>query len=233
MSKLNPQTIDDLASAYVLGTLTKTERAQVVRLIRNNPEMAQAVNEWQNRLLPLASAVPSAVPPPHVWEAIEAEITAPPAVEKSADLRWLWRWNSAAALVLGAIIGIAVTLLIPGSHTVPESYVGFLAAENSQVPLMHASARRNESVLVVKMIKPQADTIGRVLVLWGLSANSTPHRLGILQSKGKTRITLAAPAEQTFKNVTTLAVSSEPADKPLPPAPAGNIILKGPCVKLW
>lgn len=233
MTKLDPQTIDDLASAFVLGTLSEAERTRVARLIRDNAELEKAVSEWQNRLLPLASAVPSVTPPPQVWDAIEAEITTPKFVEKRDGFLSFLRWNSLTALMVGAVIGIALTLLIPRANTVPASYVGFLAANNSSVPLMHASARRYESVLTVKMLKPQVDTRGRVLVLWGLSVDSPPRRLGILQSSGKTRITLTAPAEQTFKNVNILEVSSEAADQPLPSAPVGRIILKGPCVKLW
>jgi anti-sigma-K factor RskA len=235
MTNLDPQIIDELASAYVLGTLTQTERAQVAQLIRSNPAVEHAVYEWQNRLLPLASAVPPVPPSPRVWEAIEASITAPTRSEKTADRWWHWvRVNVVAGLAMGILLGVGVTLFVHHhNENVPESYVGFLAVSSNDIPIMHAAARRNQNVLFVKMIQPLPSAQDRSLVLWGLSAESPPHRLGVVRANGKTRIALDAPADVTFKNVTVLAVSSEPAGQQLPATPSGEFILKGPCVKLW
>lgn len=234
MADLDPQLIDELVSAYVLGTLTKAERAYVEQLMRGNHAVAQAVHEWQNLLLPLASGVPEATPPPRVWEAIEATITAPRFAEKTDRWRLHWkRYISVAALAMGMMLGVGVTLLVQRNESVPESYVGFLAAKSDTSPSMHASARRGESVLFVKMITPVVNTGDRVLVLWGLNADSPPRRLGVVQPSGKTRIALDAPADVTFKNISTLALSSEPANKRIPLKPSSEFILKGPCVKLW
>ena len=240
MQDLDPNNIDELASGYVLGTLTHAERKRVTGLIRSNPAVAQAVIEWQNRLLPLTSSVPPVAPSPRVWEAIEESITQSPRREKTTVEGWM-HWiglKSAAALAMGVLLGIGVTLLVPRSvsvpgESVPESYVGFLTAIGESVPVMHAAARRKESQLFVKMIEPLTDRQNLKLVLWGVSADGPPRPLGVVQASGKTLITLDAPADITFKNVTVLAVSYEPAGDSLPTTPSGDYVLKGPCVKLW
>ena len=235
MQELDPTIIDELASGYVLGTLTHAERIRVKGLIRSNPAVEQAVIEWQNRLLPLASSVPPVAPSPRVWEAIDASVTQSPYNEKTTKKGWM-HWvglKSVAALAMGIMLGVGTTLLVLRSESVPESYVGFLTAIGDSVPVMHAAARRKESELFVKMIEPLTDRQNLKLVLWGVSADGPPRPLGVVQASGKTRITLDAPADITFKNVTVLAVSYEPAGDPLPTTPSGEYVLKGPCVKLW
>ena len=58
------------AAEYVLGTLSFDERAafELERVV--DPATAHAVAEWEERLGPLALAVPAETPPDHVWPGI-------------------------------------------------------------------------------------------------------------------------------------------------------------------
>ncbi len=237
MAEINPELLEQIAAAYVLGTLTTLERERCAQLIREHPDLEQRVRAWENRLLPLASGVPPVAPSAQVWKSLEAHInpptaTAPKVPSKSARINF-GLLQGAMSLVFGVVLGAAVVMWGKRSETLPESYVAVLAATANAPPALHASAMRKESTLFVKMIEPLEVKFGQMLVLWALQKNAPPHRIGIVQSSGKSRIALSNPADIVFKNVTTLAISSERADAATITGPSGDYVLKGPCVKLW
>jgi len=118
MRYLKPELLDQLAGAYVLGTLPVRARRRFARLMKTHAAIAQAVHAWEQRLTPLASTVPPVTPPAHVWKAIHARIESAPATA-SGIAKWFKdlfsattpvRWTLAAQAV--AIAGLAVTLAI-------------------------------------------------------------------------------------------------------------------------
>jgi anti-sigma-K factor RskA len=235
MADINPELLEQIAAAYVLGTLTGPERERCAQLMREHPELEQRVHAWENRLLPLATGVPPVAPSAPVWQAIEAHInpTKQPAPLKHNPARaGFGFWQGAASLVFGLVLGAAVVVWGKHSETLPESYVAVLAPTTAAKPVMHASALRKEATLFVKMIEPLEVETGKMLVLWALQKNTPPHRVGIVQPSGKSRIALDAPADTVFKNVTTLALSAERTDTATT-TPSGEYLLQGPCVKLW
>ncbi len=235
MNDLDPQTIDQLASDYVLGTLSEIERARVTQLIASNPAVASAVRAWERRLLPLVSGILPVAPPASVWQSIETRIG--PYQRRAPERRWRSairaHWLTAAALAAGIFLGIGTMTLVQYSETVPESYVGFLAPSPGARPALHASARRKDRQLFVKMITPMSIPQDQRLVLWALPADGPARRLGVVEATGKTRLILNAPADATFKDVITLAVFSESKADSAPSTPQGEHVLQGPCVKLW
>jgi len=233
MSQLDPQALDELASEYVLGTLTAEQRQYVQKLMQQDLVVKQRVQAWEERLNPLATAVPPVSPPADVWRAIEEKIFAdrgPVISEPPPAIRW--RWTGAAAIAAAIILGVGLSLFSFNS-TVPESYVGVLSAANSREPAMHASALRHNNQLSIKMIKPITIAADQILVLWALPKNEKPLRIGAIAPSGKTAIQLPAEAEIVFKGVSTLAVAVETADETKPTITPDEFLLSGPCVKLW
>jgi anti-sigma-K factor RskA len=231
MRYLQPEVLNQLAGAYVLGTLTGRARRRFVRLMQAHPTIAQAVQTWEQRLLPLAASVPPVIPHKRVWQAITTQLE--PAAQKSW-LGGLSFWRMTAPLALGLVLGVGVMNFLPHDDGVPESYVGFLTGTPGAAPTMHASAMRKEAVLFIKMIEPVTLAPSQHLVLWGLAKDNPPKRIGIVPSPtGKSRMPLAASADITFKGITTLAVSIEPDGAEHSSAPIGEFVRQGPCVKLW
>jgi len=118
MRYLKPDLLGHLAGAYVLGTLTGRARRRFARLMKAHAAIAQAVRAWEQRLTPLALAVPPVAPPARVWKAVRARIGATPATS-SGITQWFRellaaaasvRWTLAAQAM--AIAGLAVTLAI-------------------------------------------------------------------------------------------------------------------------
>ncbi len=62
--------LDALAGEYVLGTLSGDERAAVERRMLDNPALATAIDDWQDRLSPLATRLAPVIPRPEVWQRI-------------------------------------------------------------------------------------------------------------------------------------------------------------------
>jgi len=233
MNQLDPQALDHLASEYVLGTLSAEQRLYVQRLMRQDPTVQQRVHVWEERLNPMATAVPPVTPPAKIWHAIEQKI----AIDKNpsdseqqpSSRRW---WFNVAAAAAGLLLGISLSFVSFDSKP-PESYVGVLSSINSSEPVMHASALRHHNQLYIKMIKPMAIADQQVLVLWALPKNKKPLRVGVVSANDKTVIDLSAEAEIVFKDVSTLAVSVEAINATTPASYPSEFLLRGPCVKLW
>ena len=74
MNYRHPELQDRLAAEYVLGGLRAGARQRFITLMRDDAGLRRAVTEWEDRLLPLAMALPPETPPAHVWQAIAARI---------------------------------------------------------------------------------------------------------------------------------------------------------------
>jgi hypothetical protein len=70
--------IDALAGEYVLGTLRGPARDAFTARLTRDPDVADAVADWERRLNPAAESLPEAKLPPDLWSRIERAIAAPP-----------------------------------------------------------------------------------------------------------------------------------------------------------
>ncbi len=66
--------IDALGAEYVLGTLSREERADVARRREAEPQLDAAISAWERRLGPLSDVVSPLTPPPHLYNKIRAQI---------------------------------------------------------------------------------------------------------------------------------------------------------------
>lgn len=66
MTTESAQQLDELASEYVLGTLSAPEREAVQQRLRNEPELQAAVDAWERRLLDLTDLAGTHPPSPHL-----------------------------------------------------------------------------------------------------------------------------------------------------------------------
>lgn len=67
--------IDMLAAEYVLGTLDHDERASVTVRRHREPELAAAIDAWQQRLMPLGDQVENMQPSADVFAKIAQRIS--------------------------------------------------------------------------------------------------------------------------------------------------------------
>lgn len=75
---VNPSSddIEHLAGEYVLGTLSAASRAGVEARMKNDAALRTAIEQWQEKLAPLAAMIEPVEPSPQLWARIEASVAA-------------------------------------------------------------------------------------------------------------------------------------------------------------
>ncbi len=241
---------DLLAGIYVLGALESDEARSVEDLAARDPEVALAIEAWQNRLAPLADAVLPVLVPPELWARIETSIglmaaqpeaqpatdAAQPAIvhtptQPSATAVW-WRgaWES-VALWRAAAAAFAVAAIFAGfsilSRPEPVPYAAALAPTGSPAPEFLAQLASDGS-LTVRPLAPVQLPNGRDMELWALPEGAKqPVSLGVLPSIGRT-----IPPQKLPRPPVQLLVSLEPIGGSPTGQPTGPVILGGTLKRL-
>ena len=235
-----PELLDRLAAAYVFGTMSARARRRFQSIQLALPTAQQAVQIWEQRLMPLAQSVPPEPPSAAVWTAIERRTGGRESQTVAST------WAAWLKPVLGVAFGMVATLgvvrlfpmavmpvdeIVQERGILPASYVGLLtdAANN---PVVLASSTRHGRIMSIKMLRKVEVPAGKVLQLWALPKEGTAFPLGVVPSEGKGSFTMTDTSEKLLSSVPRVAVSIEdgPARAGATPAP---YVLSGNCVKLW
>lgn len=233
MSAPHPRDAD--AAEYVLGTLTADERAAVERAAARDPALTGAIRDWENRLAPLAEALPEVTPRPHLRAALDRAIPstaaaanvlpfAPPTdglrMRRSRDL---WRATTLGATALAASLAGLLLLRAPPNTT---SGPDLVAVVNRAGDLPALIVRVDQRAGIVQVRSVAAETpASRSLELWSIAPGASPRSLGVIGS-GVTRVALPSGAGVLAPNM-TLAVSVEPAGGSTSGAPTGPVVYSG------
>ena len=219
----NPDELHILAGEYVLGTLEPAQRREVDAALAGNAELRHAVALWEQRLNPLAAAVPPADTPPELWDRIAARIdaAAPPAA--AAPRGWnsvaFWRWSTAVATAIAA----SLALHPAGSPPAPASYLAVLhAPQGTAEPAFVATGGTNGLLLhAVAQESPPSD---RGFELWAIPPGAKPRSLGLIPADGRVELgKLPLPLSSGM----TLAISVEPKSGSPTGQPTGPVVFVG------
>jgi anti-sigma-K factor RskA len=231
----DPRRYEQLAGAYVLGTLCTPARRRFARLMAERPYIRQAVVDWERRLDPLSTRLRPVRPPARVWGNIRQEIQAEARAAARGAGFWnsllLWRSGAVAALLLAATL--LVQLSLPHSQHPPmPAYVAVLNSEKD-VPMLIATATKAPMRLMVKKMDDMPLPSDQDLELWCLIKGSKrPWPMGVLTAGKETVFTLTEHEWQLFTNTTGLAVSMEPKGGSPEGVPTGPVMYKGPFVSM-
>ncbi|SMP65692.1 anti-sigma factor [Noviherbaspirillum suwonense] len=230
----NPELVDKLAAEYVLGTLRGGARRRFDTLQARHAVIRRAVQEWQDRLHPMAQFAPDAAPRPEVWDSISRQVglrQAPGAgwLARLRDSLGFWRNLGMASTTLAALL-VVVLLTRQFNAETPPSFVAMLADDRAQ-PVAVVTGNAHTHSLTVRLVAPQAVAADRSLELWAVPKQGNPHSLGLLAADGS--ITLALPADATPDTAPLLAVTLEPkGGSPKADGPTGPIVFKGAWVRI-
>jgi len=231
MNLRTPGRADALAAEYVLGTLRGRARQRFARLARSDRTLADAVHNWEERLLPLAEALPPVAPPARVWNAVLARIRGAGATRSSI---WssLGLWRGLALASLAMVIALTTALLRPVTER-PEGALVVVLAGSDARPALVASADRLGRYLSVKPVARVDVAADRALQLWMLPEGGNPRSLGLISATGVVRLALSAPAEDSLRAIPALAVSLEPAGGSPTGLPTGPVLYSGPIQRTY
>jgi anti-sigma-K factor RskA len=234
--------VDELASAYVLGTLRGGARRRFERLRDARADVALAVRDWEARLGGFASAVQARPAPARVWRAIEAR-TRPAAAAGAWGAGW-WRpgvWGLGGSLA-GMALAFWLVLVSPAffltaeqvalrtDGRLPQSYVGLLTDDSGNGKLLVSSLRHGRTMTIKAIGAIDEPRPGTRLVVWAVPPDGNAFVLGTAPVKGSVTSELPDTSERLLSKVTRLVASVETGDAPTSP---GRIVYRGNCAKLW
>lgn len=232
----NPSAIDQLAAAYVVGTLHGRARRRFENVMQGQAALATAVNGWTERLAPLYASLPPQTPSAGLWRRIAVATTAP-ATPSTSWWRRVLAPIPAGALALGLTMGVLLPVVwqvheqSQRGMQLPDSYVGVLGTAQGQ-PGLIISSLRGGKVVDIKQVTPVTVPQGQALYLWRIDKAGAVAAIGPLPHGAWTHLELDKPAEQVFFPAVELAVSLEPVGAQ-PAAPTQPFVYRGLCGKLW
>lgn len=245
MRYAQPELVDRLAAAYVLGTLSQRARRRFERLHRERIDVRLAVGGWEARLNRLGASVPPVQPPHRVWQAIDRATHGPTPQHAAAPRRrwWLPVGAGAAGLVAGGVLTAALLFALPSliftpdqvamrsGQVMPQSYVGVLNDAQGNGKLLVSSLRHGR-VMTLKVIGAvTAPAPGSRYVLWAVPAEGAPFVLGEVPTSGTRSVQLPDTSEKLLSKVGRLKVTVETQARPTTPSPV--TLFTGTCAKLW
>ncbi|HTP39027.1 MAG TPA: anti-sigma factor [Steroidobacteraceae bacterium] len=226
MKPTNPQLIDALAGQYVLGTLRGPARRRLARWTSEGGAVRESVQRWEDRLMPLTSAIPAAEPSPHVWTSIRRRIrdidAQPPESQAARPMasRGPWQWALAASLLIAAL---AVFWYGP-FRTAPLRDIGNVTATNGQV-LWHVAVNAAQDTLHIQAIMPDPRTATQDYELWALSpTGGAPVSLGVMPAGGELTRSLNAAQRSALLMAAQIAVTLEQRGGSPTGAPMGPVV---------
>lgn len=216
---------DRLAAEYVLGTLRGPARRRFESLLPAHPALRDALAAWQARLLPLAASVPEVEPQAAVWQRIEAQLFAAPALRQPRWWQRLAPWRGFSA-VTGLVALVLLVALWQGPSARPPIII-VLGSNPDGVQTLKASFVASVSAdgraLVLRPLDNLTLSPGRALELWAVPAKGAPRSLGLVQPAGETTLLRT----RLLQDTAAFAVSVEPAGGSPTGAPTGPIVSLG------
>ena len=225
----DPELIDRLASAYVLGTLTGAARKRFERLALEAPDLAvaQAIWRWERHLNPLADNMVPVKPRARSWRAIKAHLDTTGNRAFSARL-WFWRG-------LAAAMAIALVLTIAPDRQSDYSLERLAVIQaGPEQPLWAVAMDTETGILRMRAVNSPAREVDRVFQLWLLPGEGKPQPVGLLPlRKGRRGQSQLSPAViALLRDAQGLAVSIEPPGGSPTGLPTGPVVYTAPILEL-
>lgn len=220
-----PERIERLAAEYALGALQGGARRRFERWMMESWSIRQEVWYWENKLAPLADAVPDKTPPARVWQRIEERLWPDTAktTSRKGSLNWLWAGWSLAATAMVLVLAV-VLVQQPGA---PERALlsGAVVQEDSTDPLWLVAERGKPGQLSLRPVAATPAEGNKDYELWVVPADGNPMSLGVIPVGEDTlQITLSPEARAALEASKTLAISLEPKGGSPTGAPTGPIL---------
>lgn len=207
-----PQDEDDLLAAeYVSGLLDLAERMAVETRLRNDPQFAMRVTDWENRLVGLNDGY-AEVTAPNLLTQIEARLFPQPA--KQSLWNNLWLWGSSAVAALAVVAYLALTPAAP-------SYTATLIADGGGT-LRYEAVITQDKLTITRVSGDPADA-AHAHELWIIAGDNPPVSLGVLPADTET-ISLPGVAPGQILAVTQEQAGGSPDGKPHGPIVASGAL---------
>lgn len=233
---LNEEELQRLASEYVLGTLAAQERAEVEQRLATDAPLHDAVDGWEQRLLPLTALAPPQDPSPQLWPRIASTLFTPKAVKQAGGWQAWWNslafWRILAGGGIAAAAALAVTVSMQQQAPAGPGYLVVLVAPQDKAPgwIVQASNKNNRDLSLIPL-GPTTVPQQKSLQFWTKGKDwGAPVSLGLVQPGQTLKLKLdklpPMQAEQLFE------ITLEPETGSPTGRPTGPILYIGRAVKV-
>ncbi|MGF1644277.1 MAG: anti-sigma factor domain-containing protein [Thiotrichales bacterium] len=232
---MNPSDdLDTLAGEYVLGTLPAAQRREIERRLTSESALRDAVDRWEQTLLPL-TRIPREQPLPEaLWPRIVESIqpaTRPKVSDPQGWRAWwnnlqFWRWSAAGSLAMALLLGLTL-LLRP---TTELKFMVVLVDPQGQVPGWIVQAKLDRQLDLVPLGQDRLPA-NKSLQFWTKADDwQGPVSLGLVRPGESGTFTLdhlpPTQPNQLFE-ITLEPEAGSPIDRP-----TGPILYIGRAVKM-
>jgi len=224
-----------LAAEYVLGTMSARARRRFEINLKENPALRRAVAQWEQRLTPLALALPEIEPPPRVWQGIESRIhpgrQAGPGFWESLSF---WRISSFASglVALALLILVALPGVPPADDTRMVVVMNDLQTSNPAMTVSWEPRKPGKRVMRIRVIGHANMAPGTAWELWMLPGKEQkPVSLGLITTHDAQIVIVPEPLAAKLDGAEGLAMSVEPAGGSPTGLPSGPVLYAGKCVE--
>lgn len=205
-----PKDRDGLAAEFVLGTLSRAERAEAERLIAVDADFTSRVAGWENRMSPLALSLAPVEPPANLRDRVLQ------AVAGGSDPRVVFlrrraqRWRTAAIAAMALAAALASFIVFRAPPTLEGGrYVAVLQAEGT-TPAFLASVDLAAGTIRVRTLSA-APQPGKSYELWAAGAGrEKPQSLGVIDADFRIGADKLGKFDPRTLQETIFAVSLEP-----------------------
>jgi anti-sigma-K factor RskA len=215
---------EQLAGAYVVGTLRGLARLRFARACAGSRNLRAAVHRWEGQLLSLLASVAPEIPRAAVGKIILRRTTGSFAA-RSRKLSWRWALTGVLALSLVLVTGVRVLYS-------PPQMPGALRPDRMH-PLWAVSRSADCNILKVRALHNVRSDPRSAYELWALAANgSAPVSLGLLPRSGGIERRLSTVQRRGLLRSGRIAVSREPQGGSPTGSPTGPILVLSQALQL-
>lgn len=242
LDRNDPEIRDCLAAEYALGTLRGPARTRFERWLRQDADLARAVERWEHHFAVLDEELPAEEPPAAVWEGVQARLaqaggTAPGGSAAPAPGRAPWSghlWNSlnfwrglaAAAVLLAVVAGLSGG----GAPEAPARMV--VVTDDRSRPVWVVSTPEQGRTVRVRTLRSPGMGPEKVCPLWLRGPQGQTRLVGILPEERGAH-TLELPREVPGPRAgSRVAVTVEKAARMPAARPAGKVVFEGEWIPL-
>ncbi|HWH49378.1 MAG TPA: anti-sigma factor [Burkholderiales bacterium] len=237
MKLANEDLRNKLAAEYVLGTMSAHARRRFALKLKESPALRRAVAGWEERLAPLALALPEVEPPSRVWQAIESRIR--PATRAAPGLLQtlsFWRFSSIAsglvALALLLVVAVPGPVAPPAAETRMVVVMNDLKTRNPAMTASWEAGKPGKRALRIRVIGHAEMAPGTAWELWILPGeNQNPISLGLITTHNTQTLIVPEALAVKLDQARGLAMSVEPAGGSPTGLPTGPVLYAGPLVE--
>lgn len=210
---------------YVLGLLDPAEDRAVEARLQNHPAMRREAAAWSMAVAEsLLVQTAARQPPGWLWSRIERQVPAltPPPITRAEQ-----RWRLVAAFV--AIIGLSALVAAFVPHEIPmrPAHSAMLSLAKNESPIWEVMANFRDRQLEIKALRNCAEMPGKKPVLWLATPDGQTIAVGSLPMSAGKKMMVRPVLWNGSMGATVLAISLEPANRPIGDKPAGPVVWSG------